>query len=244
MSEGKNNVVVELYDWKFSDSPDEHSGRVAISKSLSEEDLINIAIKEGTDLNAATLRAAIDILKRIAFREIANGASVEFGPGFFYLAVKGSFIGDHAQWDPKVNSLQMKVTPGAELRAIIKDIHVNIRGMASSGTVINILTDMASGEEDTRLTPGGAVSLDGLKIKIAGDDSRNGLTLIHQGSGEEYAVPLTSMPMNKPKKIIFIVPPHLPPGDYKLRLTTQFTSGGTSLRKPRTYLFNYVLKVK
>jgi hypothetical protein len=55
---------------------------------------------------------------------------------------------------------------------------------------------------------------------------------------------MTSVPVNNPKKVIFIVPPHLPPGGYKLRLTTQYTSGGVPLKKPRTYLFDYVLEVR
>jgi hypothetical protein len=243
MSEGKNSVFVELYDLKLSERPDDRFGRVIITKSLNEEDLINIAVKQGTDLNAATLRAAIDILKSIAFTEIANGASVEFGPAIFYLAVKGVFIGNRASWDPVVNSLQMKAISNTEFRAILKNIHVSMQGMANSGTVINTLIDMASGEENKRLTPGGAVNLTGLKIRIAGDDSTNGLALINQSSGETYDIPMTSVPVNTPKKVSFIVPSHLPPGGYKLRITTQYTTGKNLLKEPRTYLFNQALEM-
>jgi hypothetical protein len=50
--------------------------------------------------------------------------------------------------------------------------------------------------------------------------------------------------VNDPKKVTFIVPAYLPVGDYKLSLTTQFSSGNKSLNEPRTYLFDYLLAVQ
>jgi hypothetical protein len=49
--------------------------------------------------------------------------------------------------------------------------------MAASGTYVNTLTDVASGEVNSRLTPGGGVNLTGVKIKIAGDAPGVGIHL-------------------------------------------------------------------
>jgi hypothetical protein len=243
-SEEKNTVFVELYDLTLSERVDDHFGRVVTAKSLHEDDLINIAVKQRTDLNPTTLRASLDILKEIAIKEIANGASVQFGLGFFSLDVRGIFIGDHAQWNPEVNSLHVKTAAGVELRTAIKGVHINVRGMASSGTVVNTLIDKSSGEENTRLTPGGGVNLTGSKIRIAGESADNGIRFIDQNSGTEYPVPMESVLVNDPKKVTFIVPADLPVGDYKLSLTTQFSTAATTLKEPRTYLFDYVLAVQ
>jgi hypothetical protein len=43
--------------------------------------------------------------------------------------------------------------------------------------------------------------------------------------------------------VSFIVPADLPAGDYKLSLTTQYSSSGVLLKDPRTYTFDYVLAV-
>ncbi|MDR1273757.1 MAG: DUF4469 domain-containing protein [Odoribacteraceae bacterium] len=243
-TEEKNTVIVELYDLKISARTDDRFGRVVTTKSLTESNLIDIAVNQRTDLNPTTLRSALEILKGVAIREIANGASVQFGLGFFSLDVRGIFIGDHAQWNPEVNSLHVKTASSAELREIIKGVHVNVRGMANSGTIINTLIDKTSGEENARLTPGGGVNLTGSKIRIVGDSMENGIRLIEQNSGTETLIPMETVLVNDPKKVTFIVPAYLPAGDYKLSLTTQYANSSTLLKEPRTYLFDYVLAVQ
>ncbi|MDR1273078.1 MAG: DUF4469 domain-containing protein, partial [Odoribacteraceae bacterium] len=202
------------------------------------------AVKRRTDLNPTTLRASLDILKEIAIEEIVNGSSVQFGLGFFGLDVRGIFIGDHAQWDTDVNSLHARITSGVELREALKNVHVKVLGMASSGTIINTLIDKSSGEENSCLTPGGGVNLTGSKIRVAGESTENGIRLIEQNSGTEYRVPMETVLVNDPKKVTFIVPLDLPVGDYKLSLTTQYSSSNTLLKELRTYLFDHVLAVQ
>ncbi|MDR3328882.1 MAG: DUF4469 domain-containing protein, partial [Prevotellaceae bacterium] len=177
MAAEQGNVFVELYDLTLTERVDDRFGRVVTSKSLGEGDLISIAVARRTDLNPTTLRASLDILKEVAVEEITNGASVNFGLGFFALDVKGVFIGDHAHWDPAQHSLHVKATPSAELRQAVKATHVNVRGMASAGAVINAVHDVTTAEENARITPGGGVTLTGAKLKIAGDSPANGICL-------------------------------------------------------------------
>jgi hypothetical protein len=243
MAEEKNTVFVELYDLKLSEREDDRMGRVLTEKSLTEDDLIKLAVNRGTDINPETLRASIKILKEIAIREIANGASVQFGLGYFALDVRGVFLGDHARWDPKVNSLHTKVTASAELRSAVQNAHVEVIGMASTGPVINSVTDVTSDTVDTRLTPGGGVNLTGVKIKIAGPDATNGIVLIGS-DGTEIDVVESKILVNEPSRISFILTTELPKGKYRLTLTTQFSASGTLLKKPRTFEFGNLLEVK
>jgi hypothetical protein len=243
MATEKNNVFVELYDLPISDRTDDRFGRVVTSKSLREDDLINIAVLRRTDLNPTTLRASLDILKEIAVEEIANGASVQFGLGFFSLEVKGVFIGDQASWDPAQHSLKVKTSASVELRKVIRNVHVNVRGMASVGTAINSVTDVTSGDENSNLTPGGGVNVAGSKIKIAGDNPANGLRLVSQSSGLEAVIPHTSILVNEPKRLSFILPSNLADDDYKLSITTQYSGGTVLLKEPRTCLFDHILVI-
>jgi hypothetical protein len=75
----KNNVIVELYDLSITERKDDRFGRVVTNRSLNEDDLIHIAVSERTDLNPNSLRSAMQILKEIAKKQLANGASVAFG---------------------------------------------------------------------------------------------------------------------------------------------------------------------
>jgi hypothetical protein len=239
----KTSVIVELYDLTITDRKDDRFGRVVTDKSLKEDDLINIAVSRRTDLSPTTLRASLDILKEIAIEQIANGASVYFGLGYFSLLVNGVFVGDHAKWDPAKHSLHVKAAASAELREAIKATQVNVRGMSQSGIVINSLHDVASGENNTRLTPGGGVNLQGVKMKIAGENSDNGVKLTNQDTLDVTVIAANAIIVNDPSKVSFIVPADLPSGDYKLSITTQFSSNAQTLKEPRTYIFDYVLTV-
>jgi hypothetical protein len=156
------------------------------------------------------------------------------------LGVNGVFIGDHPVWDSSKHSLQLIATATVDVREAIKNIIAEVRGMAQSGLFINTLTDVVSGEVNARLTPGGGVNLTGVKIKIAGDAPGVGLHLTEINTGTVTDIPVTSVLINDPSNLTFIVPANLPAGDYKLSLITQF-SHGITLKEPRTYTFDYVL---
>jgi hypothetical protein len=239
----KNNVIVELYDLSITERKDDRFGRVVTIKSLNEDDLINIAVSERTDLNPNSLRSSMQILKEIAKKQLANGASVAFGLGYFSLGVNGTFIGDKAQWDSTQHSLSIRVAPTAELRETIKGASVETRGMAAIGTYINKVEDILSKTENARLTPGGPVNVFGSKIRIVGDDTENGIKLINQATQEVTNIPAEVTSTNDPSKVSFVVPANLTAGDYKLGITTQYASSSTVLNKPRTYLFDYILTV-
>jgi len=115
--------------------------------------------------------------------------------------------------------------------------------MAGIGTIVNSVTDIASGEVNTRLTPGGAVNLTGSKIKIAGDNPANGISLTNQANNVVTVIAVNSIAVNDPSKITFIVPADLAPGDYKLSITTQFSTPSQGLKDPRSYMFDYILTV-
>ncbi len=238
----KSSVIVELYDLAITERKDDRFGRVVITKSLTEDDLVQKAVSRRTDLNAVTLKASLDILKEMAVEEVTNGASVKFGLGYFSLKANGVFIGDNAQWDSTQHSLDIHVTPTAEFRNAVKAVSVDVRGMAATGMAINMVTDVASGETNTRLTPGGGVTISGNRIKIVGEGAGVGLSLTNQYTNEITAIPKTSILVNKPSNITFIVPAGLTAGDYKLSVCTQFASH-TPLKEPRTYTFDCVLNV-
>jgi hypothetical protein len=241
--EQMNKVFVELYNMLLSEKTDDYSGRV-LTKHITEEELVRLAREMiGSDINTETYHAVMNIMKRVAIREIANGGSVQFGLGYFSLDVRGVFIGEHAKWDPNVNSLHVKVTASEELREAVKKAHVEVRGLASSGAFINSVTDAESGEVNTRLTPGGGLTISGVKIKIAGPSSSNRIEIIDD-IGIGYDVPAKSVLTNTPTKITFIVPQNLPKGKYRVKLTTQYSTSSTLLKAPRSITFNQELEVK
>lgn len=240
----KNAVMVELHDWPVSKRKDDSIGRVVKTNTIGVDDLVRIVVERRTDLNAATVNAAFNLMKEVAIELIANGASVDFGIGHFQLNVKGVFVGDNAKWDKEQNSLSLKTLPSLELKAAMQNCDITILGKANSSTMINTLTDLSTGLVNQCLTPGGPVNISGTHLKIAGDQSGVGLRLFNLQTNEEVEVPYYSIIENVPKSIKFVVPVSLEAGNYQVVIVTQATSNRTFLKAPRKYTFNQVLEVK
>jgi nucleoid DNA-binding protein len=243
-TKGKNAVMIELHDWAVSKRKDDRIGRVVKSKTIDVDDLVNMVVNRRTDLNATTVKAAFELMKEMAIEQIANGASVDFGIGYFQLNVKGVFVGDNAKWDEEQNSLSLKTLPCQELKTAMQNCDITILGKANSSTMINTVTDLSTGLVNQCLTPGGPVNISGTHLKIAGDHSGVGLRLLNLQTNEEVEVPFYSILENVPKSIKFVVPVALEAGNYQVVIVSQATSNRTFLKEPRTYTFNQVLEVK
>jgi hypothetical protein len=234
-------IFVELYELLLTARKDDRSGRVVSTGSLKVDDLITIAVTRRSDISAVTMKASYEILREIALEEVCNAKHVDFGLTYNSIGVEGVFIGDHPTWNREKNHLALISTATTDVRQALKNIDVEILGMASSGIFINSLTDVVSGELDTRITSGGGVKLLGSKIKVVGDADGVGIHLTEVNTGATVDVPTTSILDNEPSKITFIVPAGLPAGDYKLSITTQFSHPGTLLKEARTYVFDCIL---
>ena len=238
-----NQLIVELFDLAITEQKDDRFGRKITIASESIDSLVKIAVARRTDLNPETIRSSFVLLKDIAIERLLAGATVNFGIGHFNLSIEGVFIGDDAQWDSTKHRVTITITPTAELRAAIREVKVNVRGMAASGMAINTITDVASGEVNARLTPGGAVNLTGSKIKVMGDNPACGISLTNEDDGTATTVPMNAIALNNPSKITFVAPATLPAGNYKLSIVTQFSNSTQLLKEPRTYVFDHTLTV-
>jgi len=238
----KFRVNSELYEMPLTQRKDDRIARIVSTGSSTVDILIKKAATRRTDLNPITLKAGYEIIREIALEDLCEGKQVEFGFSHYGLVAEGVLIGDHAKWNDETNRLVLRATPAVDVRNAIKDIDVNVLGMASSGAYINTVTDVSSGEVNTRLTAGGGINLTGVKIKVAGDFPEIGIYLTDVNTTTVFSIPRNSILINDPSKISFIVPADLPVGDYKLSIVTQYTSSGaTLLKEPRICVFDYIL---
>jgi hypothetical protein len=169
---------------------------------------------------------------------------VEFGLGVFYLESTGSFIGDAAKWDASKNHLIVKALPSMEIREGVKSVDVEVMGMARVPNMISSVIDVFTGQENVCLTRGGMAHINGSKIKIAGSSPDVGLKLVQQPDGNILDIPVTSIGVNDPSRISFVVPVDLSPGEYALTVVTQYSGGGKELKSPRILTQEYHLAVE
>jgi hypothetical protein len=237
-------VIVELYENPLTERKDDRYGRVVNIASVNEETLVERAIQNGFNGNAASMKAAAEAVKLEALKAIVRGELVTYGLAHIALDVEGAFIGDTPSWDPAANKLAARIAPTKALRETLKATPVRILGMAPDGSAIASVTDVATGKVNETLTLGGMANIKGTRIKIAGDNAGNGLFLTNEDTKEAAQIPSTAIGANDPSKIAFVVPATLAKGSYRLSVVTQYSGSGKLLKEPRTIALQYVLAVE
>jgi hypothetical protein len=238
-------VIIELFDNPLTENPDDRYGRVVNLASVDVDTLTARAIAGGYNGNAASMKAAYEALKQEATKAVVRGEIVNFGLGHVILDVEGVFEGDEPQWNPEKHKLVASITTTKELRETLKVTPVNIRGMASNHAAIRSVTDVTTKKVNEVLTPAGMANISGSRIKIDGDNPDVGLFLVNQDTQERNQVPDTTIGLNDPSKVMFIVPAGLAAGDYLVSIITQYSAHSKqTLNEPRTITFNHVSKVE
>jgi multidrug efflux pump subunit AcrA (membrane-fusion protein) len=238
-------VIIELFDNPLTERTDDRYGRVVNVASVNEDTLIERAIANGFNGNAASMKATYQALKQEALKAIVRGEIVHFGLGYLVLDVEGVFLGDVPVWNPEKHKLVASITATKELHETLKATPVKILGMAPDRAAIAQVTDVVSGKTNEVLTPGGMVNVKGSRIRIEGDEPTVGLFLTNQDTQEVIQIPVTSIGMNDPSKVMFVAPTGLAAGSYLMSIVTQ-SSGNSKilLNKPRTITFIQILTVE
>ena len=112
---------------------------------------------------------------------------------------------------------------------------------AAGGLTINSVYDPYLDEINGRITSGSNLIINGVNIKVAGENPSNGVFLTKVGGSEQVKMRLITR--NNPSQLTVLLPT-LEPGDYQLTITSQFTSGNKLLKDPRSYTFAPLLTVE
>jgi len=236
MKNPSSSLIIELYDLKVSPESKKQFGRVVTTKTLSEDDIIRRITERGCELRQSTIKAALELYREMAEEELLNGASVTMGPAIFKLGMYGTFNKNEEKWDPEAHKIELQVTPLASFSRKLADVHVVIRGDARVGPAINTFHDITTGQINACISPGGAVILEGKRMKIVGSHASNGIELVHIETGTSWKILQNVLAVNFPRKVIFTAPLDLIPGEYQLKLTTQYSNSSTQVVEPRTVM--------
>jgi hypothetical protein len=208
-------------------------------KTLRNADLARILKDAGSEWSYETILYILEQADRIAREQLQRGYSVLTGLCQLSPRVTGSWIGANAKFDPARHKITLDIVPSAEMREALKEVGVEVLGVRDDGAFIGLVTDTATGLADGTITAGDDIRIDGDKLKIApeGEDGL-GVFFIDADGG---IFPVTRrLTQNDPKRLIARVP-DLPAGQYRLRVTTRYTTATTLLKEPRTIEYDRLL---
>lgn len=205
---------------------------VLVSNGTADFDrVISEMMAVNPGLERETIEMVVKLEHRIIQKLTMNGMRVSNGLFSAVASPKGK---GGASWDPKVNTLNINITQGANWRDAVRNTTVNVIGHKSDVMYITSLMNAATRATNGTATQGRPLRVEGSYLKVAGTDPSVGIYFI-DSEGEETQVTEDFWSVNEPKTLSFVVPAELANGVYTLRITTQYSGkNNTYIKTPRT----------
>lgn len=231
-------LSVDLYDNALTEKQGDYTGKPHITGTLRNEDIARRIIARGSEMRYDTLLYNLNMADQEKVKAIAEGKSVVDGVGQYLINIAGPFAGATAPFDPAKHKLGVTYTMGKLLQQALKQVKVQTT-QATTGPVLNEITDTISGETNNHITSAGPAVINGSNIKVAGDDASVGIFLTKTGGTPQKAGPIIH---NNPSQITLMLPT-LEDGEYTLSVVTQYASSNKLVKEPRSYTLPVLLLV-
>lgn len=135
-------------------------------------------------------------------------------------------------WNPNVNSLYVNFQQSKELREALDNLSIRVIGEKQESRYISSCRSLSAERNEGQVLAGDSVEILGKNIKVVGSHPSVGIELINK-NGNNIRIAENKIIVNKPSKLILLLPNDLPEGTYTLVITTQYSPGSTLLKNPR-----------
>lgn len=136
------------------------------------------------------------------------------------------------RWNPQVNSLYVNFQQSKELREALVNLSIRVIGEKQESRYISSCRSLSAERNAGHLIAGDSVEISGKNIKVVGSHPSVGIELIHE-NGNNIRIVEGKIVVNRPSKLIVLLPDNLEEGTYTLMITTQYSRGSALLKNPR-----------
>jgi hypothetical protein len=244
----RHHIVAWLFNNPLTENPDDFIARVSSDRSLSVRDICNLAAERGgADISSNAMEHAVTLFQKEMRYQLCNGFSINTGTYVAAPHIRGVFTGPDDTFDPTRHTLLFELQQGADLRAELDKVEIEVKGVAAAIAHIAEVFDVGSNTTNNLLTVGNNLRVRGREIKIKGDDlhPETGVYFVSQDAGSfgaRFLVDPSMIVVNNPSEIIF-VNPAFDANTFKLEIVTQFAGNAYMLKQPRTLVLDKVLTV-
>lgn len=157
-------VSVKLKKNQFSENENYYG--IVSRRTASPDNLYKQMQKALPEMNRGTIYTVCDSLVTQTLEMLAKGYAVNFfGLGIFRIAANGTT-------DSKTGKLPLtvKFTPSEQTKLSVQNVQITESVYLEQIGFISSITDIKTGNTDLTLSSGGAVLIQGEKLKIGGDE--------------------------------------------------------------------------
>lgn len=205
-----------------------YRARVEYTGLIDLEGILDRMVLQHSTLTRADMLAVLEELLNALLDMLLLGMRVVTPFGEFGLTIKGTFESEQDRYQPGRHQLELVLKPGKRLE---RDFKRRAKARKVEGNipypVPGYYTNLADPAAADQLMPGQMARLTGQKLKFNPADERQGLFLIPLTAGLNSppagpAIRVNQVGHNTSRQLLFLVPPDLPPGPYRLEARAVF----------------------
>jgi hypothetical protein len=217
-------------------------GRTYDTRSYSYVEYIDEIVQTVPGVTRSSVMSVMTAAEDVAARIVSKGGTIHTPLFSIGIAIKGIFTSLQDLFDPLRHSIHIVLRAGPRLRELPKSMKTQKVDAMFSGAYILWAKDFKSGTTDDKITPLGNMLIDGIKIKVEGDDAVCGVFYKNLVSGVKTKIAKRDIIENHGNRLL-IVNPDLQPGEYALEVVTDYSGSSKPLKEPRTVSFDKTLTV-
>jgi hypothetical protein len=211
--------------------------RVEYQRVADLEGVLDQMISQNSSITRADMLAVFEDFLLALLQLLLQGVRVVTPFGEFGLTIKGSFEGEQDKFNARRHQIELVLKPGKRLEREFKRQATarKVEGKVPYPTP-RLYANLADPSATGRLAPGQMAQVTGHWLKFDPADERQGLFLIPLTGGVDSppagaGIRVNQVGHNTSRKLIFLVPPDLALGAYRLEVRAVF--GVDSLRTGR-----------
>jgi len=159
--------------------------------------------------------------------QVCDGFTTNLGYFTIHPNIGGVFQTQNEAHDHKKHPITFRFGALAKLRALVKNIDVEVEGIAEVPAYIDQFIDLEENSINTSSVAGHGFAIHGHNIKIEGNHPDNGVYF--QPVGTQQMIQVERILENIPSKIVGIAP-FAQNKVFKVVVITQYTGGGVALK--------------
>ena len=224
----------------LTERPDDFSAQTYSMGSLDREAIITRILQKGALLTRTDILAVLNAFEETITDALLTGYVVNLPLFNTSFSISGVFESAMDSFDGNRHKLNINLTKGALLRNAEKSVKLEKTAARAPQPTIQEVIDSISGVVNERLTASGVVELRGYNLRIEGDDPTCGLWFVSDNGSETKAAVILE---NKPSRIMAMIPA-LAPGNWQVKVVTQFTGSSKTLKTPKMMIYPKNLTVE
>ncbi len=177
------------------------------------DDVITRVVRRGPSLTDAAVMGILELFMEEVSGILKEGGSVTTPLFKAQCSIGGKFTGLDDYFQSNRHQVKANLSPGILLKKMVSEVRPHKVGSNLPRPLVELFTDMSTGDSNSTLTPDGPAFIKGARLKFDADDPEQGIFFENEA---RQPFKVSRVLRNVFSQLVLMVPADLPAGTYRL----------------------------